>query len=205
MALCILDILSLLHPYAPHITEMLYSQITQGKVLALSEWPESKLGETFKEDDSMSQIWDIIRVIRNLRAESGVKPAEKRDVILIVPTIYRQNIEANLSLMTGLARIENITLEDRSIKGLGYAYGVTHGIEVYVDASLDTEKIQEERARLAKEIENKKNYIRAMQAKLKNTAFISNAPEKVVRTEMEKVHLAEVELEKLETKYKHIE
>lgn len=44
-----------------------------------------------------------------------------------------------------------------------------------------------------------------MQIKLKNTAFVANAPEKVVRMEMDKMHLAETELEKLEGKYKHIE
>ncbi len=54
-----------------------------------------------------------------------------------------------------------------------------------------------------KEISNKKSYIREVQAKLKNTAFIANAPEKVVRTEMDKMHLAETELAKLEEKYKH--
>jgi valyl-tRNA synthetase len=58
---------------------------------------------------------------------------------------------------------------------------------------------------LAREIESKKNYILSVQAKLKNTAFISNAPEKVVRIEMEKVHLAELELGKLEEKYKQID
>lgn len=43
-----------------------------------------------------------------------------------------------------------------------------------------------------------------MQLKLKNTSFVANAPEKVVRIEMEKVHLAETELAKLEEKYSHI-
>lgn len=108
-------------------------------------------------------------------------------------------------LITGLARIATLTIEDRSIKWIGYAYGITDGIEVYVDAALDTEKLEEERDRLSKEIDNKKNYIRSVQAKLKNTAFVANAPEKVVRIEMEKMHLAGVELAKLEEKYKHTE
>ena len=80
---------------------------------------------------------------------------------------------------------------------------MTDGIEVYVDASLDEEKLIEERDRLMKEIASKKSYIRDVGAKLKNTAFIANAPEKVVRTEMDKMHIAETELAKLEEKYKH--
>ena len=74
------------------------------------------------------------------------------------------------------------------------------GIEIYVDASIDKEKMIEERERLEKDALSKKSYIRNLQAKLKNNSFISHAPEKVVRTEMEKLHLAEEELKKIETK-----
>lgn len=44
-----------------------------------------------------------------------------------------------------------------------------------------------------------------MQAKLKNNAFVSNAPEKVVRAEMEKLHLAEIELKKFEEKFSQLD
>ncbi len=70
MKLCILDILTLLHPYAPHITEMLYGQITLGKLLALGEWPVTKLKSDEEGELSMTRIWNIIRTLRNLRAES---------------------------------------------------------------------------------------------------------------------------------------
>jgi valyl-tRNA synthetase len=204
MSLVILDILSLFHPYAPHITETLYGSLTWGKILALSEWPEMSLSLGYRDDGSMTRISEIVRTIRNLRAESGVKPGEARDVILVIPAIYRNALEQNITLISGLARIATLTFEDRSIKWVGYAYGVVDGIEIYVDASLDREKLEVERERLSGEIENKKNYIRSVQAKLKNTAFVSNAPEKVVRIEMEKMHLAETELAKLEEKYSHI-
>ena len=205
MSLCIIDILTLLHPYAPHITEILYGNITLGKILAKSQWTETNLRSDTESEIAMTRVWSIVRMIRNLRAESGIKPGEPRDVILIVPSIYRDSIEANIPLIRGLARIATLTLEDRSIKWIGYAYAITDGIEIYVDASLDREKLREEQDRLSTEIENKKNYIRGMQIKLKNTAFVANAPEKVVRMEMDKMHLAETELEKLEGKYKNIE
>jgi valyl-tRNA synthetase len=203
ISLCIIDILTLLHPYAPHITEMLYGNITGGDILATNTWVESRLIRDEQWEKAMSRVWEIVRLIRNLRAESGIKPGELRDVILVVPMIYRDHIDANTNLIKWLARIGDLTLEEKSIKWVGYAYGVTDGIEVYVDAALDTEKLKEEWERLAKEIENKKSYIRSVQIKLKNTAFMANAPEKVVRIEMEKMHLAETELKKLEEKYNH--
>jgi valyl-tRNA synthetase len=82
---------------------------------------------------------------------------------------------------------------------------VVDGIDIYFDASIDAEKVMEEKVRIGKEIEIKRNYIRSMQAKLKNTAFVSNAPEKVVRAEMEKLHNAENELKKFEEKYAQLE
>lgn len=116
MSLCIIDILTLLHPYAPHITEMLYGNITGGKILATSTWIETHLKSDKESEIAMTRIWGIIRVIRNLRAESGIKPGEPRDVILIVPKIYKESVEANIPLVSGLGRVGTLTIEDRSIK-----------------------------------------------------------------------------------------
>lgn len=51
------------------------------------------------------------------------------------------------------------------------------------------------------QIEDKKNYLRALNAKLQNNSFVANAPEKIVRAEMDKKHQVENELTKLEEKY----
>jgi valyl-tRNA synthetase len=54
------------------------------------------------------------------------------------------------------------------------------------------------------QIEEKKEYLRVLDAKLSNSAFTRNAPEKVVRIEMDKRNQAKAQLEKLETKYGQI-
>lgn len=59
---------------------------------------------------------------------------------------------------------------------------------------------EEEKARIKAEIENKKAYIRSVDVKLMNKDFTKNAPEKIVRGEMEKKHIAEEQLAKLEEK-----
>ena len=205
MCLCILDILSLLHPYAPHITETLSGILRRdSKLLALSSWPLTELSREKEAEDEMTRIAGIVRTIRNIRAESGVNPGEYRNVIVVTPPIYYDSLEANASLIKGLARIETLTLETRAQKGIGYAYGLVHGIDIYVDARIDSSKVEEEQARLSLQIMQKKDYIRTLTAKLKNNAFISNAPEKIVRIEMEKLHMTENELTKLEEKYRHL-
>ncbi|GAB0174793.1 MAG: valine--tRNA ligase [Candidatus Altimarinota bacterium] len=205
MQLCILDILTLLHPYAPHITEMLYGQITGGKILATSEWPKTLLKSDEESESSMTRIWNVIRTLRNLRAESSIKPGEYRKAYLSCPKIYLTSLESNINLIEGLARIQDLEITLSQVKHPGFSYGVVDGIDIYFDASIDAEKILEERSRLEKEIQTKKTYIRSMQTKLKNNAFISNAPEKVVRAEMEKLHIAETELKKFEEKLTQLE
>jgi valyl-tRNA synthetase len=116
MALAILDILTLLHPYAPHITEVLYGHMTGGQILAKSNWMETHLTTDKQKESAMTRIGEIVRTIRNLRAESGIKPGEPRDVIMVVPRIYRESIEDNTSLIRGLARVGELTLEEKSIK-----------------------------------------------------------------------------------------
>lgn len=72
MKLCVLDILTLLHPYAPHITEMLYGSVTGGKILMTSAWPQTELPLAKDEEKMMNIIFDIVRTLRNIRAESKV-------------------------------------------------------------------------------------------------------------------------------------
>lgn len=74
MSLAILDIIALLHPYAPHITEMLSGILGGGELLALSPWPVTALTREVGSEEEMTRIFDIVRTIRSIRAESGVKP-----------------------------------------------------------------------------------------------------------------------------------
>ncbi len=95
MKLCTLDILALLHPYAPHITETLYGFVTSGKILMTSDWPKNVFAVEKESEKIMGIVFDIVRTIRNIRAESKIPPSELRDIILIVPTGFREGISAN--------------------------------------------------------------------------------------------------------------
>ena len=81
------DILVMIHPFMPHITEELWHvlQLKPDKeLLSLQKWPtqENKFVDN-KLDNSFQQLFEIIRLIRNLRAELGLKPSEKGPVYLI--------------------------------------------------------------------------------------------------------------------------
>lgn len=82
ISVVVLDILSLMHPFIPHITEALYAHITHTDTpLATTLWPAYPLGYDTKDiEDSIERISSIIRIIRNIRAEKNIKPSERKDV-----------------------------------------------------------------------------------------------------------------------------
>lgn len=204
MSLCILEILHLIHPYIPHITEALYGYITDGKLLATSPWPTTVMKRNTETEAEFDRISGIIKTIRNIRAESGIKPGELRDVYIVTKT-EEENITANTNLLSGLAKVATLTLGEKPSKNKGFAYGIIHGCDIYVDAKIDESKIEEEKARLMEQINAKKDYIRVLDAKLSNSSFTKNAPEKIVRIEMDKRNQTLEQLEKLEEKYKALD
>ncbi len=106
------------------------------------------LEEEGVSESEMTRVFEIVRTIRNIRAESGIKPGELRDVVLVAPLIYRESLEKNSSLIMGLTRASNVKLAEKNQRLVGYAYGIVNGIDIYVDASIDQEKMEEERMRL---------------------------------------------------------
>lgn len=204
MSLCILEILHLIHPYIPHITEALYGHITDGKLLATSKWPTAATKRNTETEAAFDRISGIIKTIRNIRAESGIKPGELRDVFIVTKN-DEDNIRENANLLTGLAKISSLTLGEKPAKNKGFAYGIIHGCDIYVDAKIDESRIEEEKGRLLEQMNTKKEYIRVLDAKLANSSFVKNAPEKIVRIEMDKRNQTIEQLEKLEEKYKSLE
>lgn len=84
------------------------------------------------------------------------------------------------------------------------AYGIAGNIEIFVETSLDISSLQDEKDRILEQIADKKDYLRKIQQKLSNPSFAKNAPEKIVRSEKEKQHQAELQLEKFSQKLEEI-
>ncbi len=124
ISLCVLDIITLMHPYIPHITESLYGYITEGKLLATGSWPTAATVRDQLQEKKLEQIWEIIRTIRNIRAESGIKPGEYHDTIFKAKTDMISNLEENRTLISGLGRISNLIINPKERDPRDYAYGI---------------------------------------------------------------------------------
>lgn len=203
ISICVLDIIALMHPYIPHITETLYGYITEGKVLATSTWPTLIMKRDIDQEKNLEQIWEIVRTIRNIRAESGIKPGEYHDAIFKAKSDMVSNLEANKTLLSWLWRI-NLIINPKERDPQNYAYGICGSVEIYIHNEIDHVGIQIEKDRIMWLINEKKDYIRTLEVKLSNGAFTKNAPEKIIRIEMEKKNLAREQLDKLQEKYNKI-
>ncbi|OCR00580.1 valine--tRNA ligase [Oscillatoriales cyanobacterium USR001] len=108
-------ILKLLHPFMPHITEEIWHTLTQkgeDECLALQAYPEADKSSIDPElEQQFDLLFGTIRTIRNLRADSDIKPSVKVTVILQSESDKeRQILTATESYIQDLAKVENLTI-----------------------------------------------------------------------------------------------
>ena len=201
------QILRLLHPFMPFITEEIWQAIPhEGKFIMASDWPVWRDELAFPQDEeSMELIKDAITAIRARRAEMNV-PANKR-VNMTIST-QRQNVfTAGIPFFGRLAGAEGVTVSDTVDEGAmereGMVEVVTHAARIFIPLAelVDFEK---ELARIAKEKENCLKQIAMFEGKLSNEIFVSRAPEKVVNDQHEKLAKAKALLEQLEESEKRL-
>ncbi|EKE29342.1 MAG: Valyl-tRNA synthetase [uncultured bacterium (gcode 4)] len=205
LAYSVMTILKLWHPYAPFVTEELYSKLRPEESLIDSAWPELKLEKDSKIEKDTWMIYDVIRSIRNIRWLKWIKPGLLVKVIFKATKSNQDLLEENQVILKWLCKIEEFKVVDKSksISEDDYVYWVSNNIEIFLDPG-DTIDQEAEKLRLKEQIDGKKDYIRKLDQKLMNAEFVRNAPEHVVRIEQEKRVQAQDQLEKLLEKYNKI-
>ena len=201
------QILRLLHPFMPFITEEIWQAIPhEGKFIMASDWPVWRDELAFPQDEeSMELVKDAITAIRARRAEMNV-PANKR-VNMTISTQRQDVFTAGIPFFGRLAGAENVTVSDTvdesAMEREGMVEVVTHAARIFIPLAelVDFEK---ELARIAKEKENCLKQIAMFEGKLSNESFVSRAPEKVVNDQREKLSKAKALLEQLEESEKRL-
>ncbi len=201
------QILRLLHPFMPFITEEIWQAIPhEGKFIMASDWPVWRDELAFPQDEeSMELVKDAITAIRARRAEMNV-PANKR-VNMTISTQRQDVFTAGIPFFGRLAGAEGVTVSDTVDEGAmereGMVEVVTHAARIFIPLAelVDFEK---ELARIAKEKENCLKQIAMFEGKLSNESFVSRAPEKVVNDQREKLAKAKALLEQLEESEKRL-
>ncbi len=190
------QILRLLHPFMPFITEELYQAAPHAcETIMLDAYPAFDAALDFvKEGAEFDQIIDVIRTVRNRRNELNVPFSKKSS--LFIETDHQAVLEQGNAFYQRLAGADAVTF-GKDFNSEGMVALVTDCAKIFIPLAqlVDLEK---ELARLEKELAATEKEIASLNGKLSNQAFVAKAPEKVVQAERDKLAAAQARLEKLE-------
>lgn len=187
------NILKMLHPFIPFVTEKIWSELSDG-LLMVEKWPtcaEASVGkpscsEVSAELEIAELVKEIVVAIRNVRSENKIEPARKVKAVIYagsrVESIKSQEILIR-SLRTGIDELEILEAGPKFENAI---LAIVPGVEIYLIGAVDEEK---ERARLLKRKEELEKLISSLEMKLSNQEFLEKAP--AVLVEKEKGKLAE--------------
>ena len=180
------QILRLLHPFMPFITEEIWQSIPhEGEALIVAQWPQVRNELTFKaEGELMESVMDAIRAIRNRRAEMNVPPSKKAALYVLTakPQVFAEG-EGFLQRLAYADTVEMLQSEPENLEGMVTITTADAKLYIPMGQLVDVEK---ELERIRKELDKAKNNLAGIQAKLSNEKFTARAPEAVVNAEREK-------------------
>ena len=179
------DILKLLHPYMPFITEEIYQALPHAEEsIVISAFPKYDESLVFKsEREDVERIIGCIVAIRARRSEMNVPPSKKAK--LFVVTKYADTFEKTAKILEKLASASEVVITDSYDSDDAVAIATDAGT-VYIPLAevIDFEK---ERARLTAETKKNDAEIERIEKKLSNEGFVSKAPAAVIEGERAKL------------------
>ena len=180
------QVLRLLHPFMPFITEEIWQSIPhEGEALIIADWPVYSAELAFKaEEAQMESVMEAIRAIRARRTEMNVPPSKK--AALFILSAKKQIFAEGEGFLQRLAYADEVSMLDAEPANLdGMVTITTADAKLYIPMGqlVDVEK---EIARITKELDNAKKFLASLEGKLSNEKFVARAPEAVVNAEREK-------------------
>ncbi len=181
------EILKLLHPFMPFITEELWAVTAEqgpkrSALLALTEWPSGPGAYDVKAEAEIGWVIDVITAIRSLRAEMNVNVPLPLILAGASDQVWAR-AQRWSDFLNRMARMSEISSAATAPKGSVQL--VVRG-EVAALPLIGVIDIVAERARLAKEMAKADADIARVDAKLGNEKFVANAPEEIIEGEKEK-------------------
>ena len=188
------QILHLLHPVIPFVTEELFQRLAErkGRLLITQPWPalDPALIDA-GADAELDWVVRLVSLVRTIRSEVNVPPAA-RIALLLKPADGIDQAEGALAsrvhrygyLIGQLARVDRVEIVAAETPA-GCVQDDLEGTTVLLPIA-DVIDVGAERARLAKEVARLDGEIARFDKRLANAAFIAKAPPEVVETEQEK-------------------
>ncbi|MBW4829709.1 MAG: valine--tRNA ligase [Clostridiaceae bacterium] len=183
------DILKLLHPFMPFITEEIWNHLPENnKALIVSDWPIYNEKYNFKEsEERIIYIMKAIRGIRNARAEMNIAPSRKSKIIFVTKDEKVKSIlEYGERYFINLAYAQDIEIkQDKEQIGDDNIQVVVDRAEIFLPLK-DLIDFEKELERLEKEKDKLEGELKRVRGKLSNKGFVNKAPENIVEDERQK-------------------
>lgn len=195
------NILQLLHPVIPFVTEEIWHLMDESRnevslsLQRLSSVSKSEIDENV--ETKFETIKEVITGIRNLRINNGIQPAKKCNVyIKSEDEEYKTLIIENEEFIKRLCNLNTLNVKSTPEKDTQFSSTVINRYEIFLslEGVLDLEKQSE---MIKKEIDNLKNYLNTLNKKLSNENFLNKASKEIVEKEKQKKEEATEKLEKL--------
>ena len=195
--------LSLLHPFMPFITEEIWQALPhKGEALMVSSWPEFDSGLDFRnEETEFERIMEVIKAVRNRRAEMNVPPSKKASVFIV--TSFKNTFESGKAYICRLAYASEVETGD-SFETSGAVRVVTDSATVYMPMK-ELVDIAAELSRLEKDLKKAEEDRLFFDKKLNNQGFMAKAPEKVVEQQRQGLKKAEDKIKMIKESIKELE
>jgi valyl-tRNA synthetase len=200
---CLCTSLKLLHPFMPFITEEIYSKLYhKEESIMMSEFPKYSEKLNFaKEEETTSEIMNIIVEIRNVRSKMNVHPSKKSKLIFVTKTA-KQEIEKSKDFLEKLGYANEIEIREdaKDIPENAVAI-ISKNMEVHIPFE-ELVDIEEEKKRLESEKKKLEAEVQRGEKMLSNSGFVNKAPEAKIQEEKNKLanykELLENVIQKLE-------
>ncbi len=182
------NVIKLLHPFMPYITEEIYSYLPNKNDMLINEtWPKYSESNSFKkEEEIIDKLVESVISIRNSRQEMNIAPKKQSDLYILtsdksleddfkqLESLFRSSVSINEYKVN-----EDIS-EENNIVIVKDSYKIIIPLNDLIDYSKELE-------RLEKELNSAKSELKRAESKLKNEGFLKGAPENLVEKEKEKV------------------
>lgn len=186
------QLLQLLHPFMPFITEEIWQNLTERKVGESIMVSQLSIGTPTSEDATLvaqaTLAKEVITAVRAIRSQNNISPKDML-TLQVVKTLPLS--DAFASLVRKLANVDSIILVEEKASGASAFMVGTTEFAVLLDAYLDVEA---EIAKAEEGLKYMQGFLAGVLKKLSNESFVANAPAKVVELERKKQQDAEAKM-----------
>ncbi|MEG8946719.1 valine--tRNA ligase [Rosettibacter firmus] len=192
------EMLKLVHPFMPFITEEIWQMLDErkdGESISISAYPEFNENMINEEaEKEIEFVQNIVTALRNIRGEMNIPPSKQINVYLKTDKIT----EEQSNYIKSLVKIDQLIVSPDIQKPKASASAVVKGCDIFVplegliDLNIERQRIQKEIARLTSSLE-------AVKKKLSNENFVAKAPADVIEREKNKMNDWQNALEKLQS------